>query len=326
MRLRLATFNVESLDDVPGHLPTLDVRIKALRPQLARLDADVLCLQEVNGQDSSALGLRRLAALDELLRATPYADFDRAFTTTRHGHIADVHNLVILSRWPLARLRQYWNDLVPPIAYVPATALGEPLNTSIAWDRPVLSAVVTVGSRPPLHLFNLHLRAPLAVPIAGRKLPSIGWQKSGAWAEGYFIAAIKRSGQALEARLAVDRILEDDRDAYIAVAGDCNATLEEMPLRILCGAADDIGNPGLESARLHSLTEHIEADCRYTTLHNARKRLVDHILASSRLAQRCRAVVVDNGGLLDEVRDESQFPISGASFHAPVVAEFDLPN
>src|SRR5205823_1552637 len=131
---------------------------------------------------------------DELLQTTPYADFDRAFTTTRHGRIADVHNLVILSRWPLAQVRQYWNDLVPPITYAPATSLGESPSPGIAWDRPILSAVVAVGGGPPLHLINMHLRAPLAVPIAGRKLPSVGWQKTGAWAEGYFIATLKRAG------------------------------------------------------------------------------------------------------------------------------------
>ncbi len=41
-RLRIATFNLESLDDRPDVDPPLEARIAALRPQLLRLVADRL--------------------------------------------------------------------------------------------------------------------------------------------------------------------------------------------------------------------------------------------------------------------------------------------
>ena len=44
--LRIATFNLENLDDQPDQRPTLDERIAVMRPQLLRLRADILCLQE----------------------------------------------------------------------------------------------------------------------------------------------------------------------------------------------------------------------------------------------------------------------------------------
>lgn len=50
IRLRIATFNLMTLDDRRGLKPGLDERIPILRPQLVRLDADILCLQEVYGQ------------------------------------------------------------------------------------------------------------------------------------------------------------------------------------------------------------------------------------------------------------------------------------
>jgi hypothetical protein len=44
-KLRIATFNLENLDDKPGKKPTLTERIAVMRPQLLRLKADILCLQ-----------------------------------------------------------------------------------------------------------------------------------------------------------------------------------------------------------------------------------------------------------------------------------------
>ena len=51
-----------------------------MRPQLQRIDADVLCLQEVHGQER-AEGSRGLYALDELLEDTPL----RRFQTLQHA-------------------------------------------------------------------------------------------------------------------------------------------------------------------------------------------------------------------------------------------------
>ena len=39
---RVATFNLENLDDKPDQQPSLDERIAVMRPQLIRLKADIL--------------------------------------------------------------------------------------------------------------------------------------------------------------------------------------------------------------------------------------------------------------------------------------------
>lgn len=49
-RLGIATFNLENFDNKPGQKPSLEDRIALMKPQLHRLNADILCLQEVNGQ------------------------------------------------------------------------------------------------------------------------------------------------------------------------------------------------------------------------------------------------------------------------------------
>ena len=48
--MRLATFNLESLDDSAKSHVDFAARLAVLRPALERIDADVICLQEVNAQ------------------------------------------------------------------------------------------------------------------------------------------------------------------------------------------------------------------------------------------------------------------------------------
>ena len=88
--MRIATFNLESLDLPPKARVPLEVRAELLRPALERLQADVLCLQEVNGQHTAGQRERRLLALDRLLAGTSYANYARV-TTTGGAILAGVH-------------------------------------------------------------------------------------------------------------------------------------------------------------------------------------------------------------------------------------------
>ena len=99
--MRLASFNVENLTVAPDAAAPLAARLNILRPQLERLAADVLCLQEVDASKSSAEG-RELKALRVLLEETAYRDFHVVSTVDAStGRPRDKHNLVILSRWPI---------------------------------------------------------------------------------------------------------------------------------------------------------------------------------------------------------------------------------
>jgi endonuclease/exonuclease/phosphatase family metal-dependent hydrolase len=102
--MRIATFNLENLDDAAGQEPLLATRIAIMRPQLQRIAADVLCLQEVHSQDSPQG--RTLAALDSLLADTRYQHYQRLTTTTTGGDLFQERNLVILSRFPLVEHRR----------------------------------------------------------------------------------------------------------------------------------------------------------------------------------------------------------------------------
>ncbi len=328
-RLRIATFNLESLDDRPDLEPPLAARSAVLRPQLLRLDADVLCLQEVNGQRPPGGGPRRLLALERLLAGTPYADFHRASSSRVSGPDSDqergvdaVHNLVVLSRCPIVAREELRHHLVERPAYRPTTAEPPaPEALPIEWDRPILGAAIELSAGRRLHIVNLHLRAPLAAPVPGQKRDSQTWNSVSGWAEGFFLATVKRAGQALEARLFIERLFDDDAEALIAVCGDFNAEERQTPLRTIRGDPSDTGNPELVARTLVPLEHTLPASQRFSVVHGGHKEMLDHVLVSRALLARYDHVEVYNEALADELTDTGP-----ESHHAPLVAEFELPE
>jgi hypothetical protein len=315
-RFRLATFNIENLDWSPEAGNEFERRLAVLRPLLAQIDADILCLQEVDAQRDGPQAPRRFIALDRLVAATPYEGFHRA-TSLRPGSDtpADVHNLAILSRWPIVERSQVHHDIVAPWRWTPPVEQGAPAPIDIVFDRPLLHARVALPGGETLHVIDLHLRAPRPVPLPGESAPRRG--SSRAFAEGQFLAAQKREGQALEARLFVERLLDADEGALVAVCGDINAGEHDAPTRILRGTAEE---EALETRRsLVALEARVAEPRRFTVIHAGRRVLLDQILVSRALAERCEEVTILNEGLEDETTAKD--PILG-SLHAPVVASF----
>ncbi|MEK0084247.1 endonuclease/exonuclease/phosphatase family protein [Benzoatithermus flavus] len=331
MRLRLATFNLENLDDAPDLDPPLEARIAVLRPQLLRLDADVLCLQEIHGQRGPDKGPRRLLALDRLLEGTAYAGYHRVSTTSTGDHgdepwVADLHNLVVLSRFPVAESHEVKAELVAVPTYRLTTAEPPAAEAeACAWDRPLLHVTLTLPNGHPLHVINLHLRAPTAAHVPGQKAGAFAWRSTAAWAEGYFLAGIKRTAQALEARLLVDRLLDAEPEALIAVMGDCNAEERETPLRILMCETADTGNGALAARSLVPLERSLPRDRRFSVIHKGRPVMLDHILVSRQLLGHFRRFEIHNETLSDETDPATHVEYATESYHAPLVAEFALP-
>ncbi|AWK88945.1 endonuclease/exonuclease/phosphatase family protein [Azospirillum thermophilum] len=321
--LRIATFNLENFDDAGD--PPFEARAAVLRPQLERLAADVLCLQEVNAQHPAKGEPRVLRALDRLLQGTRYEGFH---CTAGDGRkLADRHNLVVVSRWPVAAAHLLRHDLVPPpqVRMVTADPPGEAPG-DVTWDRPVLQAEITLPGGRPLHVFNLHLRAPLAAPVPGQKVAALTWRTAGGWAEGFYLAAIKRAGQALETRLAVDRVFDADPEALIVVAGDCNAGMEQTPVRIIRADLDSTGNGDLAGRALVPLERSLPEDRRFSVLHGGDAVMLDHLLVSRSLLGWFRSAEIHNEALSDELVAHATVDRSPESYHAPVVASFELPG
>lgn len=323
--MRLATFNIESLDLGPDTDLPFKARAAALRPILERLGADILCLQEVNGQHVAGAPERRLTALDALLAGTRYQAYARAATTGPSGQgVASVHNLVTLSRFPVRRHHELRHTHVaPPLhSFLSGTAKGIGPQP-IGFDRPLLVAEIDMPDGACLHVVNLHLRAPRASPVAGEKLDSATWRTTGGWAEGYYLSSLKRSAQALELRLAIDDMLARAPDALIAVAGDFNAEERETPVRLVAAEEEHTGNPALAAQSLVVLDRALPADRRWSVLHRGRPEMLDHILASQALWRRFRSIEAHNDSLADEALASAARGAVAGSLHAPLVAELD---
>jgi len=317
VRVRVATFNLENLGGGrDGKLP-LSERLSTLRPGVVALHADILCLQEVDSDRE-----RTLAALDELLAGTEYESFHRVSTVGPHGKPRDVHNLVTLSRYPVLAHRQVLHDYVEPLSYRYMRAdppQREPVD--IVWDRPLLHLSIQVGERQ-LEVVNLHLRSPLPAPVPGQKRDAFSWKSSAAWAEGIFVAALKRDGQALEARLLVDELLDADEGALIAVCGDFNAPSASEPLAIVCAPVREIDDARLGRRSLIPVETALPHEKRFSVIHGGERVLLDHIVVSRGLLADFDGAMIHHGDGSDELVDYHLGREIPGSHHAAVTADF----
>jgi endonuclease/exonuclease/phosphatase family metal-dependent hydrolase len=322
--MRVATFNLDSFGTFDGHGASFDERAAVLRPQLDRLKADILCLQEVDAPKIA--GRRRPVDLERLLADTSYAEH-RLLTSTGPAGTgpADVHNLAVVTRLPVVDVHDVRLALVEPPLFRRQTAVPpDEAPVALGWDRPLQHLVLALANARRLHLFNVHLRAPLAASVPGQKAGPFVWKSVSGWAEGFFMAAVKRAGQALELRLAVERVFDAEPDALIAVCGDFNAQDRDTALRLACAGEDDTGSGHLAARVLTPVARSLPADRRFTVLHHGRPEMLDHILASRSLFAAFTGAEIHNEMLDDELIAYGRIERVPDSLHAPVVASFDM--
>ena len=330
--MRIATFNIENLDDGPippskAHKePTFEERLPVLRSQLARVDADILCLQEVHGQDVDGEP-RQLRALKRVLEGTRYADFKIHTTLLANGRdVEKFRNLVTLINPDYAfteeKGREIRNEHVLKPAHRFATGDRKDEIAEIGWDRPLLYSEVVLPSGAKIHVINAHFKSKNPTRVRGEGPTDFKWRSAAGWAEGFFLSALKRVGQALETRIFVDSLFDEDPLANIVICGDLNAEPHEVPLQTLRGEVQDTGNPALNGRILYPLEHTVPEQARYSLYHHGGRNLLDHLLVSQNMLAAYVTTQIHN----ELVRDESvafafdkKFP---ASDHAPIVAEF----
>jgi len=328
MQVRVATFNLENLDETaPGQQPTLAERITLMRPQISRLRADIACFQEVNGQERPGQP-RALLALTELLAGT-ILQGAALVSTKPHGEaVYNERNLVIATHLPVLAHQQLRNTLVDKPSYRRLTATpADPGPVEIGIERPILHAeldLTPAGHPGRVHVINVHLKSKIPSDIPGGKLDPFTWRSADAWAEGFFLSSLKRMSQALEVRRLIDRILAADPAAAIIVAGDFNAEPDDVPGLAIRGQVEDTGNGELAGRVLVPVEHTIPRSARYTLFHHGRGLLLDHLLVTRNLLAHYRGCEIHNETLHDEsvaFGTDRKFPESD---HAPVVATFDF--
>ena len=326
-RLRIATFNLENLDEAANrNEPSVERRAELIRPQLIRLEADVLCLQEIHSQEENEE--RSLSALEELLEGTPYSSYHRVATSLESdGRFYSERNLVVLSRFEIQGHGQYKHDYATPPAYRLVTA--DPAQAEareLSWERPILHAKIELPDGRTLNVLNLHLKSKHPVNVAGQKTGTYTWKSASGWAEGFFISSIMRVGQALETRLLIDEIFDADDDALIVACGDFNADLNDVPVQAIRGDVESTGNTDLSRRVMVPCERSIPESARYSLLYLGRGEMIDHILMSRSLLGFYKRSEVHNELLHDEsiaFASDVKYPESD---HAPVIAEFELPG
>jgi exonuclease III len=313
----IATWNLEALDDRAA--PTWAARKEVLCKMLERIDADVLLLQEIN----------TLSALEAIRHGTFCENYNVAHTKTSAGKPYDERNLVILSRFPIAKVSQHMNDNVPAPMWKKVTA--KPRETeakNVVWERPVLKAEIDLNGRK-MHAIDIHLKSMLPSAIEGQRDPhnSYKWLSHVGWAEGYYISDIKRVGQALETRMLIDDIFaQNGGDALIAVGGDYNADIGSVPFKTVVGSVDDTNNPDLRFGVLVPCEMNVPSSQRFSLLHRGIGNMIDHIAVSQAFYPYWEETLIFNELLPDKsiaFATTVKFPESD---HAPVVAHFQVPD
>lgn len=324
--IRIATFNLENLDHQGRSAELWPRRLEVMRPQLSRVNADILCLQEVHGQETAGEP-RQLLSLDLLLEGTQYANYRRAHTVTSRDEPYDKRNLVTLCRGDLALLehRQIHHDLTPKPAYRKVTANPpEAEADEVSWERPILYARIQLPDQTELHVINLHLKSKLPSNIPGQRRDRWSWRSVAGWAEGYFLSSMKRVGQALETRIFIDELFDADPGARIVICGDLNADSDSVPVRTLRGPVSETGNPDLSGRILIPCEDTIPESSRYSHLHHGHGNLLDHLLISRSLLGNYVGAEIHNEVLPDESVSNANDKIYPEPDHAPVVAAFDM--
>lgn len=324
--LRIASFNIENWDEKSGGTsgPTFAERLAVTRPLLERTHADVICFQEVHGQEQEGQP-RDVLALKTLLAGTPFASYQLASTLTTNNEVYDVRNLVVASRFDISHRTQLRNSLIQPPAYQFVSA--NPPDTQagpIRWERPIQYVRVDLPGSRTLHVINLHLKSRIPSNVAGQR-DGFRWRSVQGWAEGYFVSSMKRVGQALEVRVLVDQIFDGDPDALIAVCGDFNAADGQVPVEAIRGRVENTENAALNRRVLFACEDTIADSKRYSLIHAGHGEMLDHVIVSRSLLAFYRGAEVHNETIHDEsiaFGTDKKFPEPD---HAPLVAEFELP-
>ena len=163
-------------------------------------------------------------------------------------------------------------------------------------------------------MLGLHLKAGFLVAMKdsnGRNLPIYDQLSA---ADGLIRSEFFRFAQARKAREVIDRFLVENPDGDVVVAGDFNARDGDVLLRIVQGVLKGVDDSLADTADWLPGLERVSFGGR---------KLVDHILISSRMAAAICDVRILNQGEKPP-KDVSPTPAAIGSDHPPLVVDLDI--
>lgn len=308
MEVRLATFNLLDVglrDDeaTPEARLRLADHLEELRSTLRRVGADAVAFQEVI--DPALLG--------PLLEGMDYPHVvlaDRGSSPLRLG---------VFSRFPLRSPRS-----VAPRTRFSVSDRKTGLEVAIRgeFSRPVLEVLWEVpGLEITLYVVHWKSKIPSFLPRPPGA-PEGPWDSLGQVAEGRLVTEMKRLAQAMELRKVVDRRLQEDPEARLAVLGDFNDCLGSEGLRILRGDARACESPALRRFELIPCEFSVPKCQRFTHDYRGHREMIDHILISRGLKPHFLDARIFNELLSEAAEGPDSDRYSDESDHAPFVATF----
>lgn len=302
--MRIATFNLKDFFEPRSDDEAEVVRAKRahVADRLREADADVVALQEVG----SVPLLQSL--VDEEARALGY--------TTVHAGPADKRGIgcAILGRLPVVHTRV----VAATTLTFPRFVASDPSPYALPQRRPLVHVRFDAGPVGPVDVFTVHFKSRLAKPMQDETGAAVWDRSPRGLGEAYARSWVMRTAEALHARGEIDAIFDADPNACIIVMGDFNDTVDSLPTRIVRANLPDV-----ELGRvLHSCTDVIPAERRYSILHGGKPDLLDHVLVSPALAARLTDARILNETLRDHGPYAADIPLAPDSDHAMVVATF----
>lgn len=289
-------------------------KIEAVAAVVARMNADVIAFQEIEGAQ----------VLDAVSAALPGMRYLPALAgAADHRGIA----CGLLTRLPVVSHEVHGvGELAFPTF---ADGDGRPFMGRLHGRRGLLECDIELSDGGLLTVMVVHLKSARPVPRLTESGVSAPINDHYGAAEGATRAMVLRLAEALQVRSRVDARLHRDGRAQIAVLGDLNDGPDSVTVRAVAGElietprgrhTDLDALAALDAGVLQHCVRGVPEGSRHTLLHRGARLQFDHVLASRALWRRFRGAQVLNETLReggDGWREEVD------SDHAAVVARFE---
>jgi endonuclease/exonuclease/phosphatase family metal-dependent hydrolase len=321
MAFSIATFNVKDLlgaGDAPGARQALDAKLDWLAEMIARVDADVLGLQEVG--PLAVLG----ELCDRVASRGARADYRERIVGTADDR--GIRNALV-SRVPVITSAIH----APSRLDFPVFQAGDPppFGDRVPMRRGIVHAAVDGGALGQVDVLVAHLKSKRRLFLrdaAGERLRS-EVLSGRELAEAELRSLVWRCSEALFVRGLVDALLGSDPGARIAVVGDLNDQPGSLVPRIVAGTGTD---------ELCSAADLVPEERRFSILHRGRRDLLDHVLLTRNLYALATGAHLYNEALRDHgeiglaalpplpppAPPPPEPPATPDSDHAPLVVRF----